>query len=724
MPFSPRRHLAHLLPLLLLVVCGSNDSPAQRPAAMPAVELVQFGGFESDGELPPPWTRDAKRTGAKGRVSIDRARRHAGGSSIRLEPNRSNDSNDPLAVFQIIPAESYRGQTVRFGGYLAADGGATAGIAILSIVRGKPQKLEMLTQPSNGGQWAEHAGTYEVPDKGPVSLVISCLSGGTSGAAWCDDVYLTAGGGDEAPPPAAGGAALEAAIRVDAGSVVRTIPRTLFGANVEWIWNANLMWEEPQRRVHPEVVRLARDLGVTLIRYPGGLFSDFYHWKTGVGPVEKRPEVRHEPAKSDRTRPNFGTDEALEFARSIGAELIITVNAGTGTAQEAADWVRYVNRDELRVRYWEVGNELYINDGSPTSKPITIDPATYAARYLEFARAMRAADKRIQIGAIGGINQGGYNFVSYPDWNRIVLERAGKEIDFFAVHNAYAPLVGNTRKDVRSVYSAMFAAPVWIARSLAAVERDIERHAGADSKIRIAVTEWGPAFHFNPGTPYVDHAKTLGSALFAASTMKTFMESPRTDIANYFLLNDLAVFGLIGSRSKAWPPDPDWIPTARYYAMQIFTKHFGERLVRSAVQSPTFDTQTLGTVNATEDVPWLEVVSSLSADGRRLYIVAINRHFDRPVRGSIGISGFRPRSEAVAWTLNGTGIDAHTGTTPLPIPGVKWGEAMEDRSHRRFSKGGLGEVTLTSGEVEGVAPQFAYVFPAHSVTSLVLERHD
>ena len=69
---------------------------------------------------------------------------------------------------------------------------------------------------------------------------------------------------------------------------------------------------------------------MTVIRYPGGMFSDFYHWKDGIGPLDKRQLVKHEPGKDDKSRPFFGTEEVLKFAKDVGAEVWITTNAGTG----------------------------------------------------------------------------------------------------------------------------------------------------------------------------------------------------------------------------------------------------------------------------------------------------------------------------------------------------------------------------------------------------------
>ena len=316
-------------------------------------------------------------------------------------PTAATGGDHPLAVSQLIPAGAYRGRKVTFSAYLKGQGGAVAVLAMLSIVNGKPMNLAGDGEP--GANWALHRQEYTVPDDPSVQLLVICSVSGQSGAVWFDDVSVMFGNPAATANAIAG--PLEASVTVDAGQVVRQIPRSLFGANVEWTSDANSLWLKDQGKANPDLLRLTKDMGVSLIRYPGGYYSDFYHWRDGVGPVDKRPEVYHDATRTARSRPDFGTDEALDFAKQAGAELLITVNAGTGTAAEAADWVRYVNASSLRVRYWEVGNELYINDGSPLSKAITVDAATYAKRFREFAKAMKAADPRIKVGAIGGENR-------------------------------------------------------------------------------------------------------------------------------------------------------------------------------------------------------------------------------------------------------------------------------------------------------------------------------
>lgn len=728
------RKLAGTLLLLVLLAAYAASATfqdrgyAQRDAGGAGRELLQNPGFERREAkgLPEGWTRDMAQTGNKGTVRLDRSGSHSGSASLTLQPNNRNGGFHPLAIFQVIPAGEFRGQRVTFSGFLRAEGGAIATLGMLNFVRGKPSNL-VTVEHTGGAGWTQRSMVYDVPDDASVQLILSCHVQGTSGSAWFDDVSVTpyvAARGDRPPVPTVAPGALKASAEIDASKVLRVIPRTLYGTNVEWIWGGNLLWDEKAGRLAPELVRLTGDLGVTLIRFPGGQYSDFYPWKSGIGPMQSRREVLHAKGKQDRSRPTLGTDEALDFAARVNSELLITVNAGSGTAREAAEWVSYVNRKSRRVNYWEVGNELYMNEGSATSKAVTVNPSLYATRFREFAQAMRGADAGIKVGAIGGENQGLYAGVTYPKWNQTVLEKAGDQMDFLAVHNAYAPAVFfGDKQDVRTVYKGMLAAPVLIARNLETVSRQIGQYAPAHaSRIKIAITEWGPYFSLDPKSRYVDHNKTLGSALFVASALKAFIESPQTDIANFFLLNDVSVVGWIGSRNGEIPPNPDWAPSARYYAFQLYTRHFGERLVSSRASGPTFDSETVGLIDAVRGAPYLDIVSSLSADGRTLYVMAINKHFDSSIEGTISIKGFEPRDGGVAWTLNGTGIDAHTGTTPLKIPGLSWARQAEDDQNPRFSRGGANEVTLTSSAVKGMGRQFTYQFPAHSVTSLVLTR--
>jgi alpha-N-arabinofuranosidase len=327
---------------------------------------------------------------------------------------------------------------------------------------------------------------------------------------------------------------------------------------------------------------------------------------------------------------------------------------------------------------------------------------------------MRAADPGIRIGAIGDENYGALSPRAYGDWTAKVLAIAGNEMDFLAIHNGYAPvLIRDKGQSVRRVYAAMLAAPLLVSETLATASRKIAALGPErDAHIRLAVTEWGPTFQLNPGDRFVDHVKTLGSALYVATAMKSFLESPKLEVATGFKLVDELFQGWIGKREGRW------ISTASFHALQLYTHHFGSVLVPSRTESPTYDSQPVGLVDALSNVSYLDVVSSRSEDGRKLYLMAINKHFDSPIQARISVSGRLPSGDGTAWTLNGTGIDANTGTQPFRGTGARWTKQASDEANARFEHGGPGEVTVTSKKLSGLTASFAYNFPAHSVTAV------
>ncbi len=719
-----RPNLLKHAPLVFLAVLatGCNAAPLPAPVADATGNYLRNGGFEEGGkDIPTGWTLETAAK-AKGEALVTSSPVHAGQHAAKLVPNgRNAEPTHLLSIGQGMGIDALRGKTLELSAWLGAEGNATAiaGVYAIKKTGGFSEGLR-LTQSSGRSGLTHYQGRFVVPqDKESLFLVVSCAVEGTTGAAYFDDIAL------RIVPPGGEVVAsrhptdhLQADITVDAGRRIRPIPRTLYGTNIEWIFDGYGLWDAARDDLNPTLVSLTRDLGASLIRFPGGVFSDFYHWKNGVGPRGSRPASAHVPG-ADKSPNHFGTDEALQFARLVGGQLLITVNAGTGTPAEAADWVRYVNGKspgKPQVTYWEVGNELYGKDDSPATKAVTTTPDVYAKRFLEFARAMRAADPSIRIGAIGGENYGRYAMNGYPGWNRELLHRAGGEVDFLSVHNAYAPMIFIDRgEDVHTVYAAMLATPILIARNLETLSKQIETFV-PDRKdhIRLAVTEWGPWFHAEPQSRFLDHVKTLGSALYVAGTLKVFIESPRMDVANAFKLVDNAYLGWIGLR------DGRYVPKAPYYAMQMFTRHFGTELVGSSVTGPTYDSPAVGLVDAVRNVPYLDVIASRNVAGDRLYVMGINRHFDRPIRARITLHGFKPGTPVVAWTLNGSGIDAHTGTQLPKIPGLNWARQSVAIPGERFNHGGPDEVTVSRSEFATVAERFEYAFPAHSVTSLEL----
>ena len=91
-----------------------------------------------------------------------------------------------------------------------------------------------------------------------------------------------------------------------------------------------------------DVLGALRRLDMTAMRYPGGNFASGYHWRDGVGPRASRPTVRELAWQSIETN-HFGTDEYISLCRIMGWTPMLTANLGTGTPEEARNWVEYCN---------------------------------------------------------------------------------------------------------------------------------------------------------------------------------------------------------------------------------------------------------------------------------------------------------------------------------------------------------------------------------------------
>lgn len=707
---------------LLAVFVIWNWNELVSDAKSPPRNLIANGGFEQDGAVVGSgWSFDRAKHEGKGVVERQSERQREGRFALRIAPSPKNRDagDDAIGVGQWLTGRQIRAKSLFVSAWMAADGDATAVVGVIAMRKDQSSLgFGFLTQPANGAKWVRQSTAVSVKDPDEVhSVILFAIAKGGGGAAYFDDISLT-NRPDAQPSSDVDIESVEpfdVSIEVNAGVVIRSIPRELFGTNIEWINNGNGMLEPESGKLDPDVVRLAKQAGVTLVRYPGGLFSDHFHWRDSVGPRRDRPTRRHYKG-GPSSRLVFGTDEAIEFAKAIDGELLITVNAGSGSAREAADWVEYVNKKQnANVRFWEIGNEIYMKSFDANSPPaFNVSPDEYADRVVEFANRMRDVDPKIQIGAIGADNFTTTPLTDHPKWTETVLSRAAKSIDFLAVHNGYAPLLLPGEADPRQVYLALLGAPSHIRKNLREVSDEIESLDKSDAeRIGIAVTEWGPFFQVGPDQPFVDHPKTMGSALFVASTFKVFLETPKMRIANFFKLSEPTFLGWIGPRGGKN------IPKAPLLAMEIFARHFGTELVESKAASPKFSCPPVGLMPAVESSPWFEVVASKATDDR-LFLVAINKHFSAPAKATLTIEGFTPAKRAVVWTLSGKAMDAHTGTELPRVPGLKWARQAEVDPGKRMSRGGPDEVSLEESRIETVSTRFEYAFSPRSVTSIEL----
>ncbi|REH26428.1 fibronectin type III domain protein [Kutzneria buriramensis] len=290
---------------------------------------------------------------------------------------------------------------------------------------------------------------------------------------------------------AAGPAAADpaATVTVNARAGLATVSDTAVGVN-HAVWDSQLGTDS--------VADLYAKAGVGMMRYPGGSYGDIYHWKDNTAP-------------GGYVAPNTDFDTFMGGAHRAGAQPIIIADYGSGTPQEAADWVRYANVTKgYGAKYWEIGNELYGNGhyGANWEADQHTDksPTAYANGVVAYAEAMKAVDPTIKIGAVlttpanwpdGLVGSG-----DSATWNQTVLSIAAAHIDFVILH--WYP-TGSTAADELS-------RPDQVNDMIYLVRQEIGRYAGGRD-IGIALTETNTAVGMD----------TQPGALFAAETYASLL---------------------------------------------------------------------------------------------------------------------------------------------------------------------------------------------------------
>jgi alpha-N-arabinofuranosidase len=249
----------------------------------------------------------------------------------------------------------------------------------------------------------------------------------------------------------------KATINVDPTHIIDEVSPLIFGGFIEHLGRCvyegvydpdSLVADEDGFRT--DVMRALGELQMTIMRYPGGNFASGYHWEDGVGPQEQRPTVRELAWQSIETNA-FGTDEFLKLCGKMGWEPMLAVNLGTGSPEEARNWVEYCNsesgtkyadqrgkngvKEPHGVRYWCLGNEM---DGPWQLGHV---PAKeYAIRAQQAAKMMKDCDRSIEMVACGSSGTG---ITTFPEWDREVLEYIGTLAPYVSLHK----YVGNPNDD-------------------------------------------------------------------------------------------------------------------------------------------------------------------------------------------------------------------------------------------------------------------------------------
>ncbi len=681
---------------------------AARPAG--AADLLENPSFEARGKGGgrgiPGWQARGERFGKARPVRGPDAR-----AAVELTPvGKGSSGDDSFMLFQVLPHERLRGKRLEFGARVKADGAA------VNLVLFTPEKSANDFDPATDTRgFRERRGVLEVPARASfLSFGIQVFGRPGTRAVVAEPFVRVVGeeargggarGGRAAPE--SGGA--EVRIAVQAGAVERRLDPDLFCMHIEWVENGLGLLDPARGALRAPVVDKLRALRVPLFRFPGGIHADYYDWRQGVGPQGKRG--KGENAFTRREEPHrFGTPELAALLRATGARALITANAGTGTPELAGSWARHLAGEGVPAPLWEVGNELYLSgpttDG-PNGRRIYRAGEKYARDFPAYRDAIRKAIPDAKVGAILHLDSGAYAFAPKEnrEWSERMLRALDVPADFFAVHNAYAPVIidgGNpfkTEAGRRAAYRTLYAASEQTREDLALVARRLARAGPQRAGVPLAVTEYGPLFGVSNQkgltNVYVDQSRTLAAAIYVASLLDVFVGEPRVMAACY----TNPIHRWYGSLLTDTPEGLVVTPT--YHLFSLYRERFHRGLLKTEVTAPAFDAAQLGVVKAQRGVASVTAKASRSDDGRTLGIMIVNRSVDRPFDAALALEGF-------------AAAKADCRVLTAPSPATVNGKPLTDTTE-------AGAVAPRAVPCTA-APTMSLRLPPSSVTSVVLER--
>ena len=378
-----------------------------------------------------------------------------------------------------------------------------------------------------------------------------------------------------------------------------------------------------------DVIAALRELEMTIVRYPGGNFASGYHWRDGVGERERRPAVRELAWQS--LEPNtFGTDEFIALCRKLDWQPMIAVNLGTGSPEEARDWVEYCNAptgtaiadaraangaaEPHAVPIWCLGNEM---DGPWQLGHVPAEQ--YAIRAQQAAKMMKDCDRAIATVACGSSGPG---MATFLEWDRTVLEHIGGLADYISLHR----YVGNPNNDP----SEYLAVSNSIDRQIEAVDacaRYVQQKARRDRRAYLCFDEWNVWYRARGGVhsdgqgkfapPLIEERYNLEDALIVAMFLMSFIRhADCVKIANLAQL--VNVIGPILTRGD------DLLKQSIFYAFRMISTRKGGIALRGAVDGPGYESERYGSV------AYLDHAAVI--DGDLLHVFAVNRHIEEPLR--------------------------------------------------------------------------------------------
>ena len=438
----------------------------------------------------------------------------------------------------------------------------------------------------------------------------------------------------------------QATIHIDKHFQVSIIDNRIYGSFIEHLGRAvyggiyqpgsPLSDEQGFRK---DTLELVKELGVPVVRYPGGNFVSGYRWEDGVGPKENRPQ-RLDLAWHVVETNQFGLNEFADWTQKANSEVMMAINLGTRGVQEAMDILEYCNMDtdthfaNLRkqhgydkphgIKLWCLGNEM---DG-----PWQIGHKTaneYGRLANETAKVMKDMDPSIELVLCGSSSSG---MPTFAQWEATVLDHCYENVDYLSLHNYYADHDGDS-----ATFLASNLEMDWFISQVVSICEYVKARKRSKKTMYLSFDEWNVWFHSNQQDAQIpwwvqaphqlEDVYDFQDALLVGSLMITLLRhADRVKIACLAQLVNV-IAPIMTSDESSWRQ-------TTYYPFALTSRYGHGTVLQTVVDCPTYENKRHGTV------PFVDSVCIYNEEADELVLFAVSKDLEDDIRLSMDLKQF------------------------------------------------------------------------------------
>jgi alpha-N-arabinofuranosidase len=464
-------------------------------------------------------------------------------------------------------------------------------------------------------------------------------------------------------------AAEKVELSVEVSKAGAKIDRNIFGQFAEHLGHGIYegLWVGPDstipntRGIRSDVVAALKALKVPNVRWPGGCFADEYHWRKGIG----QRAVSLNPNWGGVSEPNtFGLHEFMDFVEQIGSEAYVSVNVGSGTPQEAAEWLEYMTTAQpttlakeraanghpapYKVAYLGIGNESWDCGGNMTADYYLSQLKIYSRFVRNFNPAQQQDAQRMLKIAVGPGGDG----PRWTEWTETIMKAWqghswSWDIDGLSMHSYTVVKWPPAYKSVgfgETEYAEILKSTLDMDRLIATHSAIMDKY-DPEKKIALVVDEWGawyaPLPGSNPG--FLVQQNSQRDAILAALNLNIFARNAdRVRMANIAQMVNVLQAMIMTNKEKM-------VLTPTYHVFKMYVPFQDATFVPVAFNAGTY-------THADITLPRVDAIAAKDASGK-LWLAITNVDPIQPVEIEASLTGVTAKS-AVGETLTAPKVDS------------------------------------------------------------------